>query len=565
MLVELTIEDLAIVERARLLLGPGLMTLSGETGAGKSLLGGAVDLLTGGRADTDLIRTGADTARVEGRFEVGPGPARKRTARLLDAWGIDFDEGELVLRREIARGGRSRVWINQTPVTLSALREIGQALVDVHGQHEHQSLLRRDAQRELLDRWGGLMPAVEEHGAFHAAWRAAENTRRDFAAEEKRFADEADAWAFAHEELEGARLVEGEDEELASKLARLRHSGRLTQALARARAALDGGEEDRRAGALHETAEAERGLREAAAIDPALLVLAEELALARVTLSEAARAVETALDPARLDPAEAEAAEARHALLERLQRKYRRPLGERLAWRDELARRLARGRDRDAERVRLEEAVRGARAGLDRAGVDLARRRRAAAKKLEKRLAPELAAVGLAQGAIAIAFEALAEPAPEGTEQVEMRFAPNPGEEARPLARIASGGELSRVMLALKTLLAQEDGVDLLLFDEVDSGIGGAVARAVGERLARLGQVRQVLCVTHLPVIACQAQRQFRIVRLVEGGRTRAVVEPVEGEDRIGEIARMLAGDAATETTRRQARELLRLAPPAGS
>ncbi|MGH7724029.1 MAG: DNA repair protein RecN, partial [Candidatus Eiseniibacteriota bacterium] len=153
-----------------------------------------------------------------------------------------------------------------------------------------------------------------------------------------------------------------------------------------------------------------------------------------------------------------------------------------------------------------------------------------------------------------------AEPAPEGAEEIEMRFAPNPGEDDRPLARIASGGELSRVMLALKTLLAREDGVDLLLFDEVDSGIGGAVARAVGERLARLGQVRQVLCVTHLPVIACQARRQFRIRKHVEGGRTRAVVEPVEGEDRIGELARMLAGDAVTETTRRQARELLRLA-----
>ncbi|MGH7724608.1 MAG: DNA repair protein RecN, partial [Candidatus Eiseniibacteriota bacterium] len=360
MLTELEIEDFAIVERAQLALAPGFNTLSGETGAGKSLLVGAIDLLTGGRADADLLRAGAERARVEGRFEIADGPARRRAARLLDEWGIAFEDGEIVVRREIARGGRSRAWINQTPVTLAALRELSAGLVDVHGQHEHQSLLRSETQRELLDRWAGLSRMVEEHRALHAGWRAAETERRAFADEERRFADEADAWAFAHEELERAALVPGEDEELARRLARLRHAGRLTQALARARAALASGDAERETignGALHEVSEAERALRDAAAIDPTLLPLAEELAGARVTLAETLRALDTALDPAALDPDEAEAAEARHALLERLQRKYRRALPELVAWRDELAERLARGRDREAERTRLDQAV----------------------------------------------------------------------------------------------------------------------------------------------------------------------------------------------------------------
>ena len=486
-----------------------------------------------------------------------------------------------MVRREIAREGRSRAWLNQAPVTLAALRELGALLVDVHGQHEHQSLLRSEAQRDLLDRWAGLGETRATVAAAHEEARSAEAALASFAEEERHYRDEADAWAFAHDELVAAALRRGEDEELAARLTRLRHAGRLTQALVRAHTAIEGGEpagggmdgtgegdarargagdaRARAAGALRLVAEAGRALREAAAIDETLAPLAAELEGAASTLAETSRALELALDPAELDPAAAEASEARHALLERLSRKYRRTLGELVAYREELAVKLARGRDSAAVRERLEAAASEARGAYDSAAGGLTKRRRAAARKLEKALPVELAALGLGAAAITVALAAAPVPGPEGVDRVELVFAPNAGEEPRPLARIASGGELSRVMLALKTLLAEEDGVDLLLFDEVDSGIGGAVARTVGERLARLGHVRQVLLVTHLPVIACQAQRQFRIAKLVREGRTHAHVERVEGEARVGEIARMLAGDAATDTTRRQARELLEL------
>jgi DNA repair protein RecN (Recombination protein N) len=559
MLVELAVDRLAIVETARLEPAAGFTALTGETGAGKSLLVGALTLLVGGRADPDAIRAGESRARVEGRFQLADGPARVRASALLESWGIAFDD-EIVIRREIVREGRSRAWVNQAPVTLAALAMLGDALLDVHGQHEHQSLLSSDRQRELLDRWAGLEDARAEHGALFAAWRAAAFAVEDFAVESARFAAEADHWAFVHEELTRAALVLGEDDALAVRLARLRHAGRLTQALARARAALAGADDDAgRGGALHDAAEAERALSEAGAIDPALAALALELAGARVTLGEVLRAVEASLDPEALDPAEAEAAEARHALIERLTRKHHRTLAELIAWRDELGVRLTGAGDSAAERARLEASERDARSAQVAAARALTKKRQAAAAKLAKALPAELEALGLERAKLSIAFESVDPPTSEGADRVEFRFAPNAGEDARPLAKIASGGELSRVMLALKTLLAAQDGVDTLLFDEVDAGIGGAVARAVGERLAALGAVRQVLCVTHLPVIAAQADRQFAVAKETAAGRTRATVTRVEGEARIEELARMLAGDAATATTRRQARELLGL------
>jgi DNA repair protein RecN (Recombination protein N) len=385
--------------------------------------------------------------------------------------------------------------------------------------------------------------------------------RAAFEAAARRAAERVEGWRLALEYLPGAAPAPGVDAARAARLSRLRHAGRLLGSLARARTALDGGDdgEPGRGGALHGAAEAERALREAAAFDPTLAALADECAAAATTLAEVTRALEEASDPQALDPAEAEAAETRHASIERLARKHHRPLRELIAWRDELGERLARLEDRETERARLVAAAAEARTGVDRAAAALHKRRSKAARNLERALPVELAAVGLARAVLTGERTALPEPPAEGAERVELRFAPPAGEEARPLARIAAGGETSRLMLALQTLVAAQAGVDALLFDEVDSGIGGAVARAVGERLARLGQVRQVLCVTHLPVIACQAARQFRITKIEQGGRTRALVERVEAEERIGEIARMLAGDAVSDTTRRQARELLRL------
>ncbi len=471
----------------------------------------------------------------------------------------------MLVRREIVREGRGRAWVNQTPVTLAALRALGAHLIEVHGQHEHQSLLHADAQRDLLDRLGGAETARARAAVAqaHATWRAAAEAQARFDAEERAAQENADAWRYAHEELAARRARPRRDRgagRAPGAPAPRRTAGRAAGAGPR-RARRHG----RRGGRRRRGRRAPRRRRRRAAAARGRDVRSRARRPGRrlrrrrdraVRGRARARGVRGGDD---LAPAEAEAAEERHALLERLARKYRRDEGALIAWRDELAERLARLEDKDAERARLAAAEADARAALARAARALGARRTKAAAKLEAGISPELTAVGLARAALTVRLTPLPEPTALGGERVEFAFAPNAGEEPRPLARIASGGELSRVMLALRTLAVGEDGVAALLFDEVDSGIGGAVARAVGERLARLGRVRQVLCVTHLPVIACQADRQFRITKLEQGGRTRAVVERVEGEDRIGELARMLAGDAATETTRRQARELLRL------
>jgi DNA repair protein RecN (Recombination protein N) len=563
MLVELSVENLAVVERATLVLGPGFTALSGETGAGKSLLLGALSLLLGDRADADVVRAGEARARLSARFALDPGPAREAARALLDGWGIAADDGEIVVRREIAREGRSRAWINQSPVTVGALAELGPSLVELHGQQEQAGLLAPDRPRDLLDRWASLDAPRTAVAVRHAAFVAARDARAAFARESERAREEMDRWSFVHEELVRAQLVPGEFDELTSRLARLRHAGRLLAALARAQAALGGAGGDTGggggSGAIAGAAEAERAVRDAALVDPALAPLADELHAAALTLGEALRAVEVALDPESLDPAEGEAAEARHAMLQRLAQKHHKSGDELIAFRDELAARLARFDDADATRARLDEAAREAAAALASAAAALTRQRRAAARKLEPLVARELAALGLERARLGVAVLPLDAPGPTGGDRVEFVFAPNAGEEPRPLAKIASGGELSRVLLAFKSLLAAQDGVGTLFFDEIDAGIGGAVARAVGERLHALGRVRQVLCVTHLPVIAAYADHQFAVAKAERGGRTFATAEPLDEAARIDELSRMLAGDARTATTARQARELLKL------
>jgi len=554
MLERLTIHDLALVERAEIAFGAGLNALTGETGAGKTLVVQAVNLVVGERADPDVVRSGAKTAIVEAEFRLG-GATAKRVGQVLGEWGLDFDGEILVIRREVSEGGRSRATVNQSAVTVGSLKRLGELLADLHGQHEHQSLLRPEAGLLTLDRLAGLEAERLRYAETLAAWREAQADLERLEDSLATFVERGDYLRHAARELDEARLEAGEEETLAVEAARLAHADRLRALVGQAVEGLSEGEAAASAG----LGAATHALEQAAALDPTLESTLPAVREAAIAAAEAARALSAYLDRLEADPERLEAVESRRDLIVRLTRKYRRTVPELLAWRHELQHELTAGDDAEGARTRAHARVEQARADSLAAARALSQRRRAAAAEWGPRLSRELKPLGFQSAALELAVEPLDEASagPLGLDQVTLRFTPNPGEPARPLQRIASGGELSRVMLALEVALDARDRVDLLIFDEVDSGIGGAVAQAVGERLRRLARQRQIVCVTHLPMIAALAHHQWSVRKESSGGRTAVRVEPVDGEARVAELARMLAGERATQTTRRQARELL--------
>lgn len=563
MLERLVIRNLALVERAEVGFGPGMNAVTGETGAGKTLLVQSANLLVGGRADSDAVREGEKSAIVEGLFRL-EGETAHRVADLLAEWGLDFDGETLIVRREVSAEGRSRATVNQSPVTLASLKRLGETLADLHGQHEHQGLLKPEAGLLILDRLADLEPARAAYAEHLAAWREAAADLDRLRASLATFAERRDYLASAARELDDARLSPDEEEILRGEAARLAHADRLRALSAEALARLS--EDEQSAGAA--LAGATHALEQAAALDPGLEQVLASLREAAVAAEEAARELETYASRLEADPAALEEVEARRDRIARLTRKYRRAVPELIAWREEIRAELEQGDDAEGALTRAtSRADETAKAALDSATA-LSRARHAEARAWSRRLARELKPLGFAHAqlefAVATAPAAAEHLTPAGLDTVEIRFTANPGEGPRTLQKIASGGELSRVALALKTALRGGDRVDLLLFDEVDSGIGGAVAQAVGERLRGLAEHRQIVCVTHLPMIAALASHHLRVSKHVQAGRTVARIERVKGNDRIEELARMLAGERITETTRRQARELL-AAPGAGA
>ncbi len=554
MLERLVIRDLALVERAEIELGAGLHVVTGETGAGKSLAVVSLGLLVGARADADVVRDGAKAASVQGEFRLGPESARRVNA-LLEEWGIEFDGETLIVRREVSAEGRSRAQVNDATVTLASLKRLGEALLDLHGQHEHQSLLRDGAALATLDRLAGLEDERAAYAETLAALREAGNDLARLQESLATFAERRDYLAAAAGELAAARLVDGEDEQLRVDASRLAHADRLRTLAASALERLSEGE-----GAASESLGAARhALEQAAELDPSLAATLEPVREAAIAAEEAARALAAYLDGLESDPAALEAIEARRETIARLVRKYRRPVPELLAWQDELAAELAEGADADGALERAQVRVQAAERACRARGAALTRQRVAAAKQWSATLTRELRPLGFAHARIAFEVMPIADgrPGPAGLDEVLLQFTPHPGEPGRALQRIASGGELSRVMLALKCALQARDRVDLLVFDEVDSGIGGAVAQAVGERLRGLAEHRQVVCVTHLPMIAALGSHHFAVSKGVANGRTQARIARLSAPERVEELARMLAGERVTDTTRRQARELL--------
>jgi DNA repair protein RecN (Recombination protein N) len=555
-LERLIVSDLALVERAEITLGPGLNVITGETGAGKTLLVDALSLLLGGKAEADSVREGARAAVVEGEFRIEPDRAGE-IAALASEWGIEFDGETLIVRREVQGSGRSRAVVNQAAVTQGALQRLGERLADLHGQHEHQSLLRPEGGLETLDRLGGLEAERDGYRERLAEWRDASEELQRLEQQLRSYAERRDYLHEAAREIDEARLVEGEEETLAREAARLSHADRLRELITGALADLSEDENaaaDRLGRALH-------AVEQAATFDASLEERLTSLREASIAANEAARALGHYASGLEADPRALEQIEERRERIARLTRKYRRGVAELLDWRYELKAELTTGEDAEGALRRAGEREAGARAECRAAAERLSKQRRAAAREWSAAISKQLKPLGLANARLEfVPAEREAEASsfhPNGLDRIEMSFTPNPGEPARPLPRIASGGELSRVMLALKCALQARDRVDLLVFDEVDSGIGGAVAQAVGERLRQLAEHRQIVCVTHLALIAALGNQHVRVYKRVQGGRTVTRIDRLEGAERIEELARMLAGDRVTETTRRQARELL--------
>ena len=555
MLERLVIRDLALVERAEIQFGAGLHAVTGETGAGKSLAVEALALVVGARADADIVREGARACVVEAEFRLMSPEAARRVAELLEEWGLEFDGEALIVRREVSAEGRSRASVNQSSITLANLKRLGEQLLDLHGQHEHQSLLREGAALATLDRLAGLEPERAKFADTLAALREAEGDLSRLRESLATFAERRDYLSHAAAELDSAKLREGEEDELRAEAARLAHADRLRELATLAAERLSEGD----APAVGALGAARHAIEQAAGLDPSLADARAQLTEANIAAEEAARTLTSYLDHLAADPERLEAVEARRELYARLMRKYRRPLAELLPWRAELAAELGEGEDAEGALGRAGERVAKAQSLCLAAGKRLSRKRQAAAEEWSAALTKELKPLGFPHARIAFDVSSVLDgrATPHGLDEVGLAFTANPGEPARPLAKIASGGELSRVMLALKCALQTRDRVDLLVFDEVDSGIGGAVAQAVGERLRGLGQHRQIVCVTHLPLIAALAGHHLAVSKHVAGGRTAVLVRAVERNERVEELARMLAGERVTETTRRQARELL--------
>ena len=556
MLRELRIKNFAVIETVTVAFQPGLNVLTGETGAGKSILVDALLLIRGARAQTDVIRADAETASVEAVFDV---TGWRGVTGTLEAAGLGLDDDELVIRRELSRNGRHRAFVNDSPVTVGLLERLGEELVDVHGQHEHQRLLDPVNQLDLLDRFAGAEPARAEVAQLFETYRASREELQRLRAAERDRAQREDLLRFQLSELETARIRPGEEEELRAERRRLQHAERLAKGLAETTALLA---EDPDAAASRVTRVA-RLLRDLARIDAAFDPPADLLDTAAAQLEEALLAVRALRQRVEAEPARLEAIDDRLDALGRLKRKYGETEEALLGFRDSAARELERLRCHEEVLAGEERRLAEARAGLGARAIALSQARTTAATRLGALVQRELRGLGMDRARFEIGVERGGEDGAtaRGLDRVEFWFSANPGEEPKPLARIASGGELSRTMLALQAVVAAAERIPTMVFDEVDAGIGGRVAAVVADKLAAAASGRQVLCVTHLPQIAARAGHHLGVVKGVRAGRSRATVHVLTGGDRVEEIARMMAGQGPSETARRHARELLGTRP----
>ena len=556
MLLELVVENYAVVERLRVPFHAGLNLLTGETGSGKSIVVDALGLLLGARASADMIRTGESRARVGGIFDVRDQAAARR---ILEPAGLEIEEGELLVEREILANGKSRAFVGSRPVSAALLRDLAPCLAEIHGQHDQQLLFSADAQREMLDAFAAHRELLDRISGVYSAWRSTASELEELERSEQEKLRLLDLWSFQRKEIEAAALQPDEDAALENERRILQNVQRLEEAAGTAYGAVYDGDDS----ALSRVRLAVKRLDELCRIDRSLEALREHLQAADLSLQEAAFGLRDYLGRLEANPGRLEEVENRLAAIDRLKRKYGPTIAQTLAFLEETVRQIA-ALEHSGER--MEELRRGRQrlAGeFETLSRELRDRRTAAARRLEKRVEAELAQLSMERTVFRVEIAEAAWSA-HGADRVEFLVSPNLGEAPRPLDKVASGGEISRIALALKTCLAAPkrsagDAVRTLVFDEVDAGVGGSAAEGVGRRLKKLAGANQVLCVTHLPQIASFADHHYRVEKRESKGRTVAVLEELDAEGRTREIGRMLSGQKLTPEALKNAEQLIRM------
>jgi DNA repair protein RecN (Recombination protein N) len=542
MLRFLRVRHFALIDQLELHFNPGFNLLSGETGAGKSILVDALGLLAGAKASAETIRTGETRAIVEAIFEAD-------LRHDLDRLGLDAED-ELIIRREISLDGRNRVYINNQPSTVAALKELAPALLDIHGQHDQQSLLDPASQLTLIDAFANAIELAATVRDIDAQIQTTQTELTELLLEHARSVERLDFLSFQRDEIQKANPKPGEADEARAKLDVLAHAGKLLDAATLGYDILY----DSDASVTSLLGQTQRALRDAAQFDSRLEPIIEQGESARILIQEIADALRDYSSRIEADPGELERLQSRLSELERLQRKYGSDL---LSHLNRVQVEMDSIGLTETRKEELEEKISTLTRDYNKAAETLSRKRRSASKTLEEQVVRELKSLAMPNTRFEVHWTDVSPGRARGIDRAELRISANPGEDPRPLDRIASGGELSRIMLALRTVMTVDRAQKTLVFDEVDAGIGGKAAETVGKKLQDLAKRYQVLCVTHLAQIAAFASHQYRIEKLVLDGRTVTQVEPLAGPARIEELARMMSGTRVTDAAREHIRELL--------
>jgi DNA repair protein RecN (Recombination protein N) len=551
MLTLLRVKNLALVEDISVSFAPGLNIITGETGAGKSILIGALNLLLGERADKSLVRAGADACAVQAVFELADPEALNS---VLDELGLDpCESGALIIRRTVKANGGHQALLNDNPVTLQALKRIGEKLVDMHGPYDHQSLLKTDTQRDILDAFGHVFKTREAYENAYTRMRDIERRRDELEQQSGGdVAEQIDLLRFKVKEIEDARLSESEEQEVQDEHRVFGNAQRIVELAGATVTAMTDGEQN----AFDAMTVATRALDELARILPEAETWRTEAESLCMQMKELSAAIALRIERMDADPSRLAWLDDRLTTYQKMKRKYGPTIADVLHTLEKSAARLADLTTRDerleeleAERVAVEKEVL-------RFGADLHKERKAVAGKLEKAVTDELRALGFAHGRFGVSVEKNA-PTPSGLDAIEFGFEPNVGEGMRPLRHIASSGEISRVMLATKAVLARHDQIPLMVFDEIDANVGGETGAAVGRKLQEVAGHHQIICITHLPQVAMHGAAHYAVRKQVKDGRTYTEVAPLEGEARVEEMARMLGGRDMTGVTLKHAREML--------
>ena len=540
MLSFIKIKNLALVEDVTWELGKGLVGVTGETGAGKSIIVGALKLILGERADRTLIRTGQEQCSVEAAFDLDD---PKAVNAVLDEAGIDpCDGGELIVKRIVSTAGTNKQLINGSPVTINVLKSVGEFLVDLHGPHDHQSLNSRERQLEMLDKYAVSEGALESYQAAWKEWRKIVVELEELTTSERASQQQIDMLKHQINEIASAKLKPGEDEEIEARHRLVANSARLGELCSGIADRLgEGG-----SSVLDGLRDVAKMVHELEKIDPTSTRLFEEFESAQIALREMESSVREYAEELDLDPKEFADLEQRMHALQMLKRKYAPTITGVLEYLADCESKLAKMEGRTEEIERLTKLSAQQRANVEKLGKALSKKRADAAPKLAKDIGTHLTDLGFKRSVFEVQLGAHTEPQRDGLEEADFLFAPNPGEPLKPLRLTASSGEMSRVLLAVKSALAKQDSVGLLVFDEIDANVGGNIAEAVGHKMAEIGKSRQVIAITHFPQVASLAQHHFVVTKEVEGNRTRSNIRSIEGNDRVEELARMLGGSSAS-------------------